>query len=108
MRTAGYVLVFCLLVLALCSLLALAAMQLSRLSSLFNQALLQQQQPQQLQSGVLSPQALPVSCRPSGQIWPASWQACQYQTGIELTADDKEIGFVLEARNINIPQGGGL
>lgn len=108
MLNKGYILVFCLLILALCSALALSALQLSRLSTLYNEALLQQQQPERIQHGVFRPIPQPVACQTTGQVWPASWQACQQLAGSQLDAVGKESGFVLETRNITIPQGGGL
>lgn len=108
MRANGFVLLCCLLMTALCSVLILASLQLSRSASQLNQIALQQQRPAVQVQGPAQSEPQQVSCLPSGQIWPAGWQQCSLQSGRLHSQQQADVGFVTEMTTITIPQGGGL
>lgn len=108
MRAKGFVLLSCLLMVALCSALILASLQLSRLASRLNQIALEQQRPTVLLPNSAPPASQPVACLPSGQVWSTGWQQCHLASGRQSNSPHAGVGFVVELTTIVIPQGGGL
>jgi|GEM_PF-6413073 len=108
MRTKGFVLFSCLLMIALCTALVMASLQLNRLASRLNQIALTQQRPAVLLQGETQAGAAQVACLPSGQIWSTGWQQCHLVVGRQANPQLAGVGFVVEMATIVIPQGGGL